>query len=130
MKMIFVVLGIIALLTSACGPNSKYDPIFVSPAPGEVSIEEDFRTAFAADTGCSGLTLIRDGSKGNSVGWSDENGYWWVTGHTGKDRESHEDYFNWYLYRHFQNFAADGKTSTEAAHKICSIVKREGGQIQ
>jgi S1-C subfamily serine protease len=104
------------------------DPrLFVTPLfyiPGEVSIEGDFRTAFAADPVCSGITLIRDGSKGNPVGWSDENNYWWVTGHEG------EGFFNWNLYRRSQNFSADGKTPMEAAHNICTIVKRQGGQIQ
>jgi hypothetical protein len=112
----------------ATAEQTMGDPkLFVTPLfyiPGEVSIEEDFRTAFAADPVCSGITLIRDGSRGNPVGWSDENNYWWVTGHEG------EGFFNWNLYRRSQNFSADGKTPIEAAHKICTIVKRQGGQTQ
>src|ERR1035438_3747689 len=60
------------------------DPkLFVTPLfyiPGEVSIVEDFRSAFAADPECSGIRLVRDGSRGYPAVWSDENNYWWVTG--------------------------------------------------
>ncbi len=115
----------------------KYDPIFIKneleepfASLGEVVLfGSDFNAAFALDTECNGLVLVRDDSKGNPVGWSDENGYWWVSGYTGH-QGTKEEYFNWGLYRRGQTFAKDGKTSAEAVHQICIIVKGKGGNIQ
>jgi hypothetical protein len=105
-------------------PKLLVTPNLMAPISGEVSIVWDFSTAFAADPECSGIALIADGSIRDPVMWSMKNNSWWVSGHVG------EGFFNWALYGRDQSFAADGKTSEEAAHKICTIVKGKGGQIR